>query len=407
MNCRHCKKPLKYTFLDLGHAPPSNSYLSKKDLNSFETYYPLKVKLCDKCWLVQTEDYTNAEMLFSDKYAYFSSASSSWILHAKNYSDKIIKDLLLNKKSLVVEVASNDGYLLKNFLKKNIPCFGIEPTKSTADAAKKLKIPVIKKFFGKNLAKKILSEGKQADLIIGNNVYAHVPDINDFTSGLKILLKPGGTITLEFPHLMHLIENLQFDTIYHEHFSYLSLYTVNTIFSSVGLRIWQVEELPTHGGSLRVYGCHQNDNRPTKKNVDKLLKKEFTKGLRKLETYTNFEKKVNKIKDDLLSFLIKQKKRGNKVVAYGAAAKGVTLLNYAGIKSDLLSVVYDISKSKQNQFLPGSHIPILSPKEILKSNPKFILILPWNIIDEIKSQKFLSNIKGVKFVTAVPKLLIS
>lgn len=407
MKCRHCKKSLKHNFLDLGYAPPSNAYLSKKDLNSSETYYPLKVKVCDRCWLVQTEDYTNAEMLFSHKYAYFSSSSSSWIKHAKNYSDMIIENLRLNRKSFVVEVASNDGYLLKNFVKKKIPCLGIEPTKSTANAAKKLKIPIIRKFFGKNLAKKILSKGQQADLIIGNNVYAHVPDINDFTDGLKILLKPGGTITLEFPHLMSLIKNIQFDTIYHEHFSYLSLYTVSRIFSSAGLRVMHVEEIQTHGGSLRVYGCHQSDNRPTRKSVNKLLNKEFSHGLRELDTYTNFIERVNKVKDELLSFLIEEKKKGNKVVGYGAAAKGNTLINYAGIKPDLLPIVYDISKSKQYQFLPGSHIPILPPKEILKSKPKFILILPWNIKNEIKSQDFLSNNKGIKFITAIPKLSIS
>ena len=264
MNCRHCQTPLKYTFLDLGCAPPSNSYLTEEDLNRPEVYLPLKIKVCNQCWLVQTEDYIEAESLFTSDYSYFSSTSNSFLLHAKNFTDKIIKDYSLNEMSFVIEIASNDGYLLKNFIQKNIPCLGIEPTKSTAEAAEKLNIPVIRKFFSEALGKELASEGKQADIIIGNNVYAHVPDINDFTKGLKAALKPGGIITLEFPHLMRLIEQTQFDTIYHEHFSYLSLYTVSRIFSHVGLRVWHVEEISTHGGSLRVYGCHQNDKRETR-----------------------------------------------------------------------------------------------------------------------------------------------
>jgi len=406
MNCRHCKASLKYTFLDLGYAPLSNAYLSKEDLDRPEVYFPLKIKVCDQCWLVQTEDYADANSLFTSEYAYFSSTSSSWLLHAKDYSKKIIKDCNLNEMSFVIEVGANDGYLLKNFIEKNIPCLGIEPTKSTADAAEKLNIPVVREFFGETLGKQLAGKSKQADLIIGNNVYAHVPDINDFTKGLKAALKPGGTITLEFPHLMRLIEQTQFDTIYHEHFSYLSLHTVSRIFSSVDLRVWKVEEIPTHGGSLRVYGCHQNDEHETSRSVDKLLKEEVNRGLLELETYMNFTGRVNKIKDDLLSFLIDQKSSGNKVVAYGAAAKGNTLLNYAGIKPDLIPFVYDAAKSKQGKFLPGSHIPILSPEFLSKTNPDFLLILPWNIADEVRLQNNFLIESGVKFVIAIPNLTI-
>jgi hypothetical protein len=406
MKCRHCNNLLKKTFLDLGYAPPSNSYLNKKDLSNPEIYYPLKIRVCNKCWLVQTEDYAKAETFFTRDYAYFSSISSSWLLHAKKYSMKIIKELNLNKKSYVIEIASNDGYLLKNFIKKKIPCLGIEPTKSTADVAQKLKIPVIRKFFTESLSNKIARNGKKADLIIGNNVFAHVPDINDFTKGIKVLLKQGGIVTLEFPHLMRLIEKRQFDTIYHEHFSYLSLNTISNIFSTFGLRIWKAEELSTHGGSLRVYGCHENDGRQICQSVNKILKKEANKGLLKLKTYTNFQKKIDQIKDNFLSFLIKQKRLGKKIVAYGAAAKGNTLLNFSGVKPDLLPFVFDAAKSKQGKFLPGSHIPILPPKELTKIKPDFLLILPWNIINEIKFQNPWIKKTKIKLVIAVPKLLI-
>jgi len=406
MKCRHCNNLLKQTFLDLGYAPPSNSYLNKKDLSKPEIYYPLKIRVCNKCWLVQTEDYAKAETFFTPDYAYFSSISSSWLLHAKKYSDKIIKELNLNKKSYVVEIASNDGYLLKNFIKKKIPCLGIEPTKSTADVAQKLKIPVIRKFFTESLSNKIVRDEKKADLIIGNNVFAHVPDINDFTKGIKVLLKQGGVVTLEFPHLMRLIEKRQFDTIYHEHFSYLSLNTISNIFSTFGLRIWKVEELATHGGSLRVYGCHENDGRPTCLTVNKILKEEVNKGLLKLKNYVNFQKKIDQIKDNFLSFLIKQKRLSKKIVAYGAAAKGNTLLNFSGVKPDLLPFVFDAAKSKQGKFLPGSHIPILPPKELTKIKPDFLLILPWNIINEIKFKNPWIKKTKMKLVIAVPKLLI-
>ena len=293
MNCRHCQLKLEGYFLDLGFAPPSNAYLYSKDLSNSELYYPLVLRVCGHCWLVQTEDYTQANKLFLDDYAYFSSVSKGWLIHAREYSEMVIEKLKLNKGSLVIEVASNDGYLLKNFISENIPCLGIEPTESTAEAAEKLGVPVIRDFFGEELANQLLIKGKQADLICGNNVYAHVPDINDFTRGLKIILKSSGTITLEFPHLMRLIEYKQFDTVYHEHFSYLSLYTVSRIFTQAGLRVWDVEELSTHGGSLRVYGCHIDDKRSDAFEVSELIEKERELGLQSFSTYANFQKNAN------------------------------------------------------------------------------------------------------------------
>lgn len=406
MNCRHCDKPLTHTFLDLGFAPPSNAYLTKDQLSLPEKYYPLKIMICDECWLAQTEDYAQADELFSADYAYFSSTSTSWLHHAAAYCDKMTAQLNLSNNSHVIEVASNDGYLLKNFVASGIPCLGIEPTASTAEAAEKLGIPVIRKFFGEQLAKELAAEKKQADLIIGNNVYAHVPDINDFTIGLKEALKQGGTITLEFPHLMRLIENNQFDTVYHEHFSYLSLYAVSRIFSKAGLRIFDVEELSTHGGSLRILGCHAGDSRQTSDAVKKLLKTEDEAGLMQLDTYTSFQSQADRVKYDLLEFLIKQKRAGKKVAAYGAAAKGNTLLNYAGVKPDLLPFVCDAAEAKQDKFMPGSHISILPPAALLEADADYIIILPWNIAEEVtESYKKLSE-KGARFVVAVPSLQI-
>lgn len=406
MNCRHCKAPLSHVFLDLGFAPPSNAYLTAEDLIRPEKYYPLKIKVCDQCWLVQTEDYAQADELFSTDYAYFSSTSIGWLAHAVNYAKKISKQLQLTEDSLVIEVASNDGYLLKNFVTAGIPCLGIEPTASTAAAAEKLGIPVIREFFGEQLAKQLAATGKQADLIVGNNVYAHVPDINDFTRGLKVALKPGGTITLEFPHLMRLLEHSQFDTVYHEHFSYLSLFTVDRIFKSAGLMVCDVDELPTHGGSLRVYGCHSEEARPVSPAVSLMLGEEARRGLQYLETYEKFQAKANRVKDDLLAFLIEQKRLGKKVAAYGAAAKGNTLLNYAGVKPDLLPFICDAAPAKQGKFMPGSHIPILAPTVLLEQRPDYLVILPWNIATEVKQQNVRLADSGTKFVTAVPKLEI-
>ncbi len=406
MKCRHCRTELIHTFIDLGFAPPSNAYLTASDLTKPERYYPLKVKVCEQCWLVQTEDYAQADELFNADYAYFSSTSKGWLAHAADYATEITQRLQLNKQSLVIEVASNDGYLLKNFVETNIPCLGIEPTASTAAAAEKLGIPVLQAFFGEALANRLASEGKQADLIAGNNVYAHVPDINDFTKGLKAALKPNGTITLEFPHLMQLIKHNQFDTIYHEHFSYLSLYTVSQIFQRANLRIWHVEQLPTHGGSLRIYGCHQEDPRETSQAVTKLLEQEAEQGLQKLETYLSFQENANKVKNELVQFLIKQKKAGKSVAAYGAAAKGNTLLNYGGVKPDLLPFVCDAAEAKQNKFMPGSHIPIYPPSKLENEKVDYIVILPWNIADEVMEQMNHLIKQGTQFITAVPTLKI-
>jgi SAM-dependent methyltransferase len=406
MKCRHCSSELTHTFLDLGFAPPSNAYLTKDDLTKPEKYYPLKVMVCDQCWLVQTEDYAQADELFDSEYAYFSSTSTGWLKHAKEYAEKIIKELDLNERSLVIEVASNDGYLLKNFVEKKIPCLGVEPTASTAKIAEALGIPLLQEFFGEQLGRQLAQEGRQADLIAGNNVYAHVPDINDFTRGLKAALKPGGIITLEFPHLMRLIEFNQFDTIYHEHFSYLSLYTVGKIFSATGLRIWNVEELSTHGGSLRVYGCHLDDARLTLSAVERILKNEKERGLQDLKIYDTFQAKADSIKNNFLEFLIAQKKLGKKVAAYGAAAKGNTLLNYAGVKADLLPFVCDAAAAKQGKFMPGSHIPICEPNALLDKSLDCVVILPWNISDEVIKQNQKLEESGVRFVTAIPGLRI-
>jgi len=406
MNCRHCDTPLEHVFLDLGFAPPSNAYLIRAQLQKAEIYLPLKLFVCDQCWLVQTEDFTQADDLFCYDYAYYSSTSTSWLEHAAKYVTSITERFGLGPQSFVVEVASNDGYLLRNFLSPGIPCLGIEPTEGTANAAEELGIPVLREFFGNALAQKLAAEGKQADLIIGNNVYAHVPDINDFTKGLKSLLKPDGVITLEFPHLMRLIEYVQFDTVYHEHFSYLSLHSVHLIFERVGLRIWDVEELKTHGGSLRVYGCHKESAQVTSLAVTELLAEEARRGMRTLAPYQEFQAKADKVKNEFLAFLIEKKLEGHTIAAYGAAAKGNTLLNYAGVKPDLLPVVYDAAKSKQGKMMPGSHIPIMPPSCLSEQRPDYLVVLPWNIVEEIKKQNTAIIEAGTKLVTAIPKLSI-
>lgn len=405
MKCRHCGTRLEHTFLDLGFAPPSNAYLTEADLSKPEKYYPLKVKVCDQCWLVQTEDYAEADELFDADYAYFSSTSIGWLAHARHYAEQMKEQLALDAQSFVIEVASNDGYLLKNFVEAGIPCLGIEPTASTADAAEKEGVSVLREFFGEEIGKRLAAEEKQADLIVGNNVYAHVPDINDFTRGLKAALRPAGTITLEFPHLMRLVEQAQFDTIYHEHFSYLSLFTVSRIFKAAGLRVWHVEQLPTHGGSLRVYGCHRDDPRETTEAVLQLLLEEEQQGLQTLQPYLSFQPRADKIKNDLLAFLITQKQEGKSVVAYGAAAKGNTLLNYAGVKPDLLPLVCDAAVAKQNKYMPGSHIPILNPEAIEQTEPDYVVILPWNIANEVTNQLRV-DLPDTKFLIAVPELNI-
>lgn len=406
MKCRHCHAQLQHVFLDLGHAPPSNAYLSEAQLRAPETTFPLKILVCDTCWLVQTEDYAAADELFSSDYAYFSSTSQGWLRHAKAYCDKITEALHLTRDSFVIEVASNDGYLLKNFVAAGIPCLGIEPTASTAEAAEKIGVPVLRAFFGTATATKLAQGGRQADLICGNNVYAHVPDIDDFTVGLRIALKPGGTINLEFPHLKNMIAYNQFDTAYHEHFSYLSLTAVARIFEKAGLRVFDLEELPTHGGSLRIYGCHQDDPRQATTAMTAMLAEEKDFGLQDLRLYQAFQQKADKVKNDFLGFLIEQKRAGKSVAAYGAAAKGNTLMNYAGLKHDLIGFICDAAPSKQNKFMPGSHIPVLPPDELARRKPDWVVILPWNISSEVLQQHEQIKSWGGRFVVAVPELKV-
>ncbi len=406
MNCRHCDHQLELVFLDLGFAPPSNAYLTEAELQVPEMYFPLKLFVCDRCWLVQTEDYASADELFKGDYAYFSSVSQGWLEHAARYVDKMRTNFGLDKQSHVIEIASNDGYLLKNFVAAGIPCLGIEPTASTAVAAEALGIPVLREFFTEALGRRLASGGQQADLIIGNNVYAHVPDINDFTAGLKIILKPRGIVTLEFPHVQCLVLENQFDTVYHEHYSYLSLQTVKVIFEQAGLRIWDVERLSTHGGSLRVFGCHMADQRPTSEAVEQLLLEEDRNGLRNRSTYQTFQARADRVKDDLAHYLIEQKRAGKSVAAYGAAAKGNTLLNYAGVRPDLLSFVCDAAPSKQGKYMPGSHIPILPPAALKERRPDVILILPWNIAAEVVEQNAHVREWGASFVVAVPEMRV-
>jgi hypothetical protein len=404
MKCRHCANPLQHVFLDLGFAPPSNAYLAPEALGRPEPHFPLRLHVCEQCWLVQTEDHASARELFADDYAYFSSTSRGWLDHAAAYCRMITSRLGLGAQSHVVEIAANDGYLLRNFVQAGIPCLGIEPTASTAQVAERLGVPVLREFFGLRLATQLAAQGRCADLIIGNNVYAHVPDINDFTAGLKALLNPGGTITLEFPHLMRLIEHTQFDTAYHEHFSYFSLATAAGIFAHAGLRVFDVEELPTHGGSLRVYGCHDRDERPDGPKVARVFAAEERAGLRELATYRGFQARADRLKDDLVAFLIEQKRSGRTVAGYGAAAKGNTLLNYGGIKPDLLPFISDAAPSKQGKFTPGGHIPIVAPEVLLQRRPDMVLILPWNIADEIMVQLPEVRSWGGRFAVAVPRL---
>jgi len=404
LKCRHCEKELREKFLDLGVMPPSNAYLSKEDIEKPEPKYPLILLVCTNCWLVQTEDFVGRDKLFTSDYAYFSSTSRSWLKHAADYCEKIIPRLGLGPKSLVVEIASNDGYLLKNFLAAGIQCLGIEPTESTAAAAEALGIPVMREFFGEKLGRALAAEGKQADLIIGNNVFAHVPDINDFAKGLKALLKPKGTITLEFPHLMKMIEFNQFDTAYHEHFSYLSFGTAKTILEKAGLSIWDVQGLATHGGSLRIYTGHSNEAHAETVAVAAVLAEERRRGIQKTDLYKTFQGKADRIRDEFRSFLEGQKVSGRKVAAYGAAAKGNTLLNYANIKSDLLPFVCDAATAKQGKLMPGSRIPIV-PASVLKEQlPDCLVILPWNIAEEIRQQNLDIEKAGARFVTVIPEI---
>ena len=400
--CRHCRAPLTLEFLDLGHAPPSNAYLTPADLSAPEITYPLRLRACPHCRLVQTEDFASADTLFAEDYAYFSSTSQSWLAHAARYVDMITARLGLNPQSQVIEVASNDGYLLKNFVAKGIPCLGIEPTKGTADAARTLGIPVQQSFFGEKTASRL----DRADLIIGNNVYAHVPDINDFTLGLRLALKPRGVITLEFPHLMRLVQSNQFDTVYHEHFSYLSLLSVEAIMHRAGLRVFDVEELTTHGGSLRTYACHADADQAELPALAALRATESAQGLGDDAYYTAFQSSAEQVKNDFLRFLLTAKAEDKSVAAYGAAAKGNTLLNFAGVGPDLLPFVCDAAPSKIGRFLPGSHIPILAPDVLRQNRPDYLIIFPWNIADEIRARNADLAALGTRFVTTVPDLRV-
>ena len=404
MKCRHCENKLNHVFCDLQTCPPSNAMVKEDMINYPETYFPLKVFVCDICWLVQVDEIEKAENIFNEEYTYFSSFSKSWLAHAKEYVDYMVTRFKFNQESLVVEIASNDGYLLQYFNEKNIPVLGVEPTANTAKVAKEKGINSIIDFFGARLAKKSL-EGK-ADLILGNNVLAHVPDINDFIKGIKVALKPDGVNTFEFPHICKLLEFNQFDTIYHEHFSYLSLTALKSIFEKQGLEFFDVQEIPTHGGSLRVFCKHIEDkSKQISNSVELLLSKEKSLGVDTLAYYQGFQEKTEKIKDDLISFLIRAKNEKKVVVAYGAAAKGNTLLNFCGIKGrDLISYVMDASPHKQNKLLPGSRIPVFHPEKILETQPDYVIIFPWNLKEEISEQLSFIKSWGGKFVVAIPEL---
>jgi hypothetical protein len=407
MNCRFCKTELKDVLIDLANAPASNSFLNKEQLNEPEIFYPLKVYTCHSCFLVQLDEFKKSDDIFNNEYVYFSSYSTSWLKHAKEYTEQMVSRFGFNDQSQVVEIASNDGYLLQYFVQKNIPVLGIEPTRNTAEVAVQKGVKTITEFFGTSLAKKLSAKEIKADLLLGNNVLAHVPDIVDFVKGMKILLAPAGVITMEFPHLLQLIDNNQFDTIYHEHFSYLSFYTVKKIFEAQGLVLFDVEELPTHGGSLRIYAKHKEDeSKAISPAVKRLLEKELEKGIDQSDYYSSFQQRAEKIKFSLLEFLLKQKRDNKIVAAYGAAAKGNTLLNYCGIKNDLISFVADASPHKQNKYLPASHIPVVDEEYLKKNKPDYVIILPWNLKEEITQQlSYIKNWNG-HFAVAVPELKI-
>lgn len=405
MKCRHCHTELTLPLVDLGSAPPSNAYLTEQTLHAPEKYFPLRVLVCDQCWLVQTEDYAGADELFSADYAYFSSFSTTWLKHAEKYVADMAQRFVLDADSHIVEVAANDGYLLQFAKARGIPCLGIEPTTSTADAARAKGIEIVEEFFGVKLAKKLVAEGRQADLTAANNVLAHVPDINDFVGGFATLLKPAGVATFEFPHLLRLVTENQFDTIYHEHYSYLSLIAVKRIFEQNGLNVFDVEKLPTHGGSLRVYAQRKDTGaRQLSTSVAQLLEQETAAGMDTTAFYAGFQAKANKVKNDLLVFLIEAQRAGKSVAGYGAAAKGNTLLNYAGVRPDLISFVVDRNPAKQDKFLPGCRIPIVSEAHLKQARPDYVVILPWNLRAEVVEQLAYIREWGGQFVTAVPAL---
>jgi hypothetical protein len=404
--CRFCRTKLEHTFVDLGMSPLCESYLSPDHLNQMEPFYPLHVYVCGKCFLVQLQEYVSPGHIFGD-YAYFSSYSDSWLAHAKRYTDQMVERLAIGAQSLVVEVASNDGYLLQYFAEKQIPVLGIEPAANVAAVAVQKGVSTIVKFFGTETARELAASGEKADLLLGNNVLAQVPDLNDFLAGLKILLKPTGVITMEFPHLQRLMEGNQFDTIYHEHFSYFSLLTVEKIFTAHGLTLFDVEELPTHGGSLRIFVRHVEDSsRPVTSRVTDLREREKSAGYTKMESYSYFAEQVKETKRKLLEFLIQAKRCGKKIAGYGAPGKGNTLLNYCAIRSDFLDYTVDRNPYKQGRFLPGTHIPIFPPERIRETQPDYLLILPWNLKDEIIKQNAFVREWGGKFVVPIPEVQV-
>ena len=404
--CRFCGEPLRFTFVDLGMSPLCESFLPPGQLNQMEPFYPLHVFVCGNCFLVQLEEFVSPEHIFTE-YAYFSSYADSWLKHAKDYTRLMIERFKLGRDSFVVEVASNDGYLLQYFVEEKIPALGIEPAKNVAKVAVERGIPTLTEFFGIKIAEQLRGEGKQADLIAGNNVLAQVPDINDFVGGLKILLKPTGVITIEFPHLMRLMNENQFDTIYHEHFSYFSFITAEKIFSAHGLTLFDVEEISTHGGSLRIYACHtENASFPVAERAQKLREREINAGFMKLETYAAFEEQVKDTKRKLLAFLIEARSAGKSIAGYGAPGKGNTLLNYCGIRTDFLDYTVDRNPYKQDKFLPGTHIPIYPVEKIGETKPDYLLILPWNLRNEIMAQMAYIRDWGGKFVIPIPEVEI-
>jgi SAM-dependent methyltransferase len=404
--CRLCGAPLKQTFADLGMSPLCESYISAEQLNQMEPFYPLHTLVCHECLLVQLGEYVTPDHIFSD-YAYFSSYSDSWLCHARNYVDMIVDRLRLGPESFVVELASNDGYLLQNFVRRSIPVLGVDPAANVAEMAKLKGIPTLVRFFGEATARELVAKGKQPDLLIGNNVLAHVPALNDFVRGMKLLLKPDGAITMEFPHLLRLMEGNQFDTIYHEHFSYFSFLSAEKVFARHGLTVFDVEEIPTHGGSLRVYVRHSDDAiKPVNASVTALRAREKKLGFERIETYASFQERVKETKRKLLEFLIAARWDRKSVAGYGAPGKGNTLLNYCGIRSDLLDYTVDRNPYKQGKFLPGTHIPIYAPEKLAETRPDFVLILPWNLRDEIVQQLSFVRTWGGRFVVPIPEVCV-
>ncbi|MCG9083917.1 class I SAM-dependent methyltransferase [Laribacter hongkongensis] len=403
-HCRFCHTPLAHTFADLGLSPLSNSYVKAERLNQGEMFYPLHAWVCPSCKLVQLEEFERAENIFNDEYAYFSSYSSSWLAHARQYSEAMTARFGLNAASQVVEIASNDGYLLQNFVAAGIPALGVEPTGNTAEVAISKGIPTWVKFFGVATAHKLVAAGYAADLLLGNNVLAHVPDINDFVGGLKVALKPGGVITMEFPHLLNLIRHNQFDTIYHEHFSYLSLLAVERIFAHHGLALFDVQERPTHGGSLRIFAQHANGPHATQPGLQAVRDKEAADGLDELDIYARFAAQVDETKRALLRFLIDAKEQGLRVAGYGAPAKGNTLLNYCGVRTDLIDFTVDASPHKQGTWLPGTRIPVYAPEKLREAKPDVVLILPWNLKDEIVAAHSYIGEWGGRFAVPIPRV---